>query len=84
MEITIPKPLTIGPELTQIYLSGIFGIFREAEFVIDAKQNKIKISNACLGFSENVLPGTILIENMTNPGYVTSTESFKIKLTDRD
>ena len=60
MEITIPKPLTIGPELTQIYLSGIFGIFREAEFVIDAKQNKIKISNACLGFSENVLPGTII------------------------
>ena len=52
--------------------------------MIDAKQNKIKISNACLSFSENTLPATLLIENLTNPGYVTSTESFKIKITDRD
>ena len=84
LDLVLPKPLTIGPDLTEIYLSGIFGFYRDAEYIIDADENKIKISNACNSYSDPIMSGMILIRDILNPGYVTTTDSFYLKFTDAD
>ena len=50
IDVFIPKPLSIGPELSQVTVGGMFGSLRPARINIDATNNKIKIDGACLSF----------------------------------
>ena len=44
----------------------------------------IKIVNACASYRQNVAPATFNMKNLTNPGYVVSSESFKFEFSDID
>ena len=50
IELVIPGPLRIGPELTTVEVGGQFGPVVEAIFTIDASRNMIKIVNACSSY----------------------------------
>ena len=47
IDLYIPEPLVIGPELTRVVISGMFGSLRDAEITLDASSNVIKIDGAC-------------------------------------
>ena len=47
VDLYIPSPLFIGPELTDIKISGMFGSLRNADVTADADQNLIIINDAC-------------------------------------
>ena len=82
IELTIPAPLGIGPELTSVEVGGQFGAVKEALLTIDASQNMIKIQNACESYRQNVAKATFKIRNLVNPGYVMTSESFYLEFSD--
>jgi hypothetical protein len=76
--------LKIGPELTTVEVGGQFGPVVEAIFTIDASRNMIKIVNACASYRQNVAKATFNIKNLTNPGYVVTSDSFAFEFSDID
>ena len=82
VELTIPAPLGIGPELTEIEVEGQFGARRLARFTIDANLNLITILDACTQYHHNVAPATFRIKSLVNPKYVMTSESFYVEFSD--
>ena len=47
IELTIPKPLFIGPDLTRVQIAGMFGSIRQPNLALDADNGIINIDGAC-------------------------------------
>jgi hypothetical protein len=84
IDLYIPKPLFIGPGLSIVIIGGQFGSVREAQFILDADQNLIKIAGACPNYRQAFAKATFEIRSLRNPGYVTTSESFYIEFSDRN
>jgi len=82
IDVLIPKPLVIGPEMTRVTISGLFGSIRDAEITLDAELNRIHVQNACLSYRANVVKAVFELSALVNPGYVTTSESFFLEVSD--
>jgi hypothetical protein len=62
----------------------MFGPERNATFAIISETNTIEISDACPRYLENIGYASIVLVNITNPGYVIDSLDFFITFVDRD
>ena len=55
VDLYIPRPLFIGPDLTSVKIGGMFGSKRQAFFSLDTTRNLIKIDQACMNYRSNIV-----------------------------
>ena len=84
IDITLPETLKLGPEMQKVVIGGMFGSVREADISLDASQNLIHIDNACMTYRQNAAKASFDISALVNPGYVITSQSFQISISDID
>ena len=50
IDLYLPRPLFIGPDLTSVVVGGMFGSLRDVPYTLDASRNLVKIAGACRSY----------------------------------